>query len=109
MTDHDHELLKWVAEELLGWKPKEGEIYLRQSTIFPANRKAREAVSLKLLQSWHGIGLVVEAMDHREDVQEIIRFNRYLEECLDTVWWMLPMPYKCYFVFEAARKAVTGD
>jgi len=58
MTDLD--LLKWVAEELLGWEPAK----------YPTSKHLWHDESGRGyfggdLQSWHGIGLVVEAMEKR--------------------------------------------
>ena len=139
MTDHERELLKWVAEELLGW----------QKVLSPSKMAGTERwmVSLldhparwyeieEMLESWHGIGLVVEAMEKRDLYLEIDSgakpgdlaavnyraafWNAEMKTMMDiTVWgpWddlndegMYVMSDKPWFaVYGAARKAVTND
>jgi len=76
MTPTDHDLLRWVAE-FLGWK------YLPPERLTPAREEmTRECwkmgdrlYSYDLafhLQSWHGIGLVVEAMEKRDYWLELL-------------------------------------
>ena len=108
MDDHDHELLKWVAEELLGW----------QKVLSPSKMAGTERwmVSLldhparwyeieEMLESWHGIGLVVEAIG-KKDAEIQREFLRYLpDHCAWIITWERPwIP-----VYEAVRKAVTND
>ena len=103
MTDHETKLLKWVAEVLLGLKP--GKYAAPGYLLW--HDKSGQGYFESDLQSWEGIGLVVEEMGKREDTQQIIKFNTYLQECPSSVWWMLPAPWN--FVYEAARRAVTND
>ena len=112
MTDHETKLLKWVAEELLGWirtanAPEfDGWIY-RDS---PNERHFG-----KDLESWHGIGLVVEAMNRRGFEVAMDNFTRSGEWV--AIFEPKDMPGKpmsfakvpWFAVYEAARKAVTND
>ena len=102
MTDHDRELLEWVAEELLGWEPahfgmSDGEIKLRWWV------SEGKKIGPGYLESWHGIGLVVDAF--KSGKGHVWKFNHYLEEGYDH-WWLIREPWT--HVFEAARKAVEG-
>ncbi len=104
-TPADRELLKWVAEELLGWDHR-----LSPSKIPGTDRWwSPDGISWQRhemerhLQSWHGIGLVVEAF--KAGNGNINRFNHYLEEGYDH-WWLIREPW--IHVFEAALKAVNG-
>jgi hypothetical protein len=86
MTDT---LLKWVAEELLRWPYTEG------------------FVSQGQLQSWHGIGLVVDAMARQSPPEQWERFIQLMEEPHEQgPWWAGPAPWD--HAFAAARKAVEG-
>ena len=110
MSDLVRELLKWMAEELLGW------------TIYPSERKFRKG-KLEQLQSWHGIGLVVEEMEKRgwyfgSFDRSILKNNKgdrrlewsanfYREGDFEGQNWM-PSHQPWFAVYEAARKAVTN-
>ena len=107
MTDQDRELLKWVAEELLGWKP--GKYAAPNYLLW--HDKLGQGYFESDLQSWHGIGLVVEEMEKRG-------FQLYLENRL-TGWssaflkddWVAAKHGKdqpWFAVFETARKAMEG-
>jgi len=114
--------LKWIAEELLGFE-KTGDL---NNLIYrhPTRHGAYGVWKIKLddLQSWHGIGLVVEEMERRGWLVRIVRL--YSSEFARTVWGVsfvmnscpearLETMYHPTFdfilseaVFAAARKAV---
>ena len=111
MTDPERELLKWVAEELLGW-------------VFPGEtdsvtRMKAERFAFEKLQSWGGIGLVVEEMEKRGWIGFILeRTFPYLsdERYYLSSFFGHEKPFvrergtKPWFaVFGAARKAMTHD
>jgi len=101
-------VLRWVAEELLGWTPSSDRLaWLSPDRIYGVDE----------LQSWHGIGLVVAAMERRghrihlemrADRTYMVyflggaRMNSYNDrrESKDKEPWLA--------VFAAARKAVEG-
>ena len=104
MDDQDRELLKWVAEELGGW-------------VFPGEtdsvtRMKAERFAFEKLQSWGGIGLVVEAMEKRGWVLRYLGLdypNKWVARFGgkgDTGW--LGSDKAWFAVYEAARKAVEG-
>ena len=107
MTDHDRELLKWVAEELGGWqKTPKHDVWAADNWDlmlgFPHPDK---------LQSWHGIGLVVEAMAKRDYWLELLAGS-------DPEWYASffkrgtegegQSKYPWFAVYEATRKVVEG-
>jgi len=98
-------VLKWIAEELLGWEST--GIGSSLPWWDPANHRFRGEHDL---QSWHGVELVVEEMERRGKLDEklLTRFRWRLEETdlESTPWWHLPIPEKWHHVFAAARKAV---
>ena len=98
MTDHECELLKWVAEELLGWE------VVQQSFHGGKWYNRKTGTPLETLQSWDGIGLVIQCF--KDGKGDMWKFNQYLEEGYDQ-WWFIKDPW--LHVFHAARKAVTND
>ena len=108
MTDHERELLKWVAEELLGWR--------RMSDAKGGRYSDGDGRWwLDELGSWHGIGLVVEEMSRRGFEVAMDNFTRSGEWV--AIFEPKDMPGKpmsfakmpWFAVYEAARKAVTND
>jgi len=118
-------LLKWIAEELLGWR------HHPAGPVFPSLEEWTHPDIFETLtfdqltdylQSWHGIGLVVEEMERRGWLVRIVRL--YSSEFARTVWGVsfvmnscpearLETMYHPTFdfilseaVFAAARKAV---
>ena len=104
-------LLKWVAEELLGFE-KTGDL---NNLIYrhPTRHGAYGVWKIKLadLQSWHGIGLVVEEMERRGfncdlsslDQSWMVTFNGKTD---GRAFYYEGKPWLA--VFAAARKAVEG-
>jgi len=90
-------LLKWIAEELLGftdlWFLNDGDIAFED-----------ELHGRRHLKSWHGVGLVVEAMK-KQPIENRVDFNEDLEEMI-LPWWNQEEPWLA--VFAAARNAVAG-
>ena len=125
MTDNDRDLLKWIAEELLGWKHDPGwhnsDLYWwrQEDELRPGRREP-----LTYFQSWHGIGLVVEEMERRGWYfgafdRSILKNNKgdrrlewsanfYREGEFEGQNWT-PGNQPWFAVYEAARKAVTND
>lgn len=108
-------LCRWVAEELLGWKehsltpgifPEDTytEGWQRPDGYFLLDQKKE----LLILQSWHGIGLVIEAMSKRSE-EEWTRFNNILKDVGwdDPFWWEHGEPWE--IVYPAAQQAVEGE
>ena len=89
------DLVRWVAEELLGWTPSMDRLaWLGPDRIYGQAD----------LESWHGIGLVFHAMKRQPaEVQQ--RFNRQLLGMV--AWWEDDEPWD--EVFAAARRAVEGE
>ena len=125
----ERELLKWVAEELLGWRFVTGYWYPPKTEDHGFSPFALEAH----LESWHGIGLVVEAMAKRDLYMDldsgakpggivavnwrVAFWNAEMKSMMDiSVWgpWDDPNDEEMYImdekpwiaVYEAARKAV---
>jgi len=102
-------LLKWVAEELLGFSCVPEVKYMTPQEY---HHPYFGYVTLSWFESWNGIGLVVAEMERRGQADEklLIRFRWRLEETdlESTPWWHLPIPEKWHHVFAAARKAVEG-
>ena len=111
----ERELLKWVAEELLGWEPahfgmSDGEIKLRWWV------SEGKKIGPGYLESWHGIGLVVGEMERRGfkisfdnfdgpwDVE--IQFPPKLVEERNFGGYCCTNEKTWFAVYEAARKAV---
>ena len=106
--------LKWIAEELLGFE-KTGDL---NNLIYrhPTRHGAYGVWKIKLddLQSWHGIGLVVEAMERRGWKLTLQKSSSEMVGWVASFWtgpdiaaaeagdepWIA--------VFAAARKAVEG-
>ena len=115
MGDQDRELLKWVAEELLGWR--------RMSDAKGGRYSDGDGRWwLDELGSWHGIGLVVEEMQRRgckwhfESYLQTKKHNYPCEKVRRFQFEFIGPPSgkatseKPWFaVYEAARKAVTND
>ena len=116
MTDHERELLKWMADQLLGWRFVGGYWYPPTTEDHGFSPLAFQAH----FESWYGIGLAVEAMDKRGMWCQI---KSPFE--LGSDWWAGFTPHgttgwngkpdfrgnnqKPWFaVYEAARKAVTA-
>ncbi len=116
MIDHDRELLKWVAEELLGWTPApKGNYQHTEGRLIGAPSLWTK------LQSWHGIGLVVEEMERREWYfqdfsRDILKDNKggrfpawsanFKREGQFEGENFAPAKEAWFAVYEAARKAV---
>ena len=108
MGDQDRELLKWVAEELLGLKPGK---YAAPDYLLWHDKSGRGYFESDL-QSWHGIGVVVEEMERRG--WRLLKLGKDP----DGDWWTIfkkgdfaryGQGEKPWFaVCEAARKAVEG-
>ena len=113
MTDHERELLKWVAEELLGWTLCESPSRLKGTERWACilfEKPAQWYQIEETLESWHGLGLVVEEMEKGE--WRLLKLGRDS----DGDWWAIFMrggfarygrhdkPW--FAVYEAARKAV---
>ena len=104
MPKHERELLKWVAEELLGW-------------VFPGEtdsvtRMKAERFAFEKLQSWHGIGLVVEKMWQRKfffDLWKRGDWHAEFHEWEERKGKIVAHDEPWFAVYEAARKAVTND
>ena len=117
MTDHDHEreLLKWVAEELLGWTFCESPSRVKGTERWACilfEKPAQWYQIEETLESWRGIGLVVEAMGKRIEIEsdEYSRFINILDKLWNNFrvhWWEMRPAWTPLFV--AARKAVTND
>jgi len=132
MPDHERELLKWVAEELLGWEASGiGWVKVTELLHGTVDRTYLEPVYLR---SWHGIGLVVEEMAKRDlymDVDSgakpgsivavnwrVAFWNAEMKSMMDIAVWgpwddlnseeMYVMDERPWLaVYEAARKAVS--
>lgn len=64
--DADTQLLKWVAEELLGWEYTPVSTHFGDAYFFKKYKaECSEKQMYETLKSWHGIGLVVEEMERR--------------------------------------------
>jgi hypothetical protein len=93
--------LRWVAVELLGWDVAfEGAEWVR---IAPHPHGAYDSLK-RSLESWHGIGLVIEAMK-KQPIKIRYEFGDILWRELHAPWWANLTPEK---VFTAARRAVEG-
>ena len=103
------EILKWVAEELLGFTKSSGMRTYNEGT-------------LRQLRSWHGIGLVVEEMERRgwyfQDFnRDILKDNKggrfpawsanFKREDQFEGQNFIPAKEAWFAVYGAARKAVT--
>ena len=120
MTDHEAKLLKWVAEELLRLKP--GKYAAPDYLLW--HDKSGKGYFESDLQSWHGIGLVVEEMERREWYfgafdRSILKNNKgdrhlewsanfYREGEFEGQNWT-PGSQAWFAVYGAARRAVTND
>ena len=98
MTDHERELLKWVAEELLGLP----QTILGQSVYYECEC-FRGLVELNHFESWHGIGLVVDEIKTKPTQ---VWFDFSAEVNPKPQWYWQRKPW--FTVYEAARKAVEG-
>ena len=123
MDDHDHELLKWIAEELLGWKyhsfyrtshyptgiaTDHVELWERPGMV----ADTIEERSLSCLESWHGIGLVVGKMWQRKfffDLWKRGDWHAEFHEWEERKGKIVAHDEPWFAVYEAARKAVTND
>ena len=105
LTEHNREVLRWVAEELLGLKP--GKYAAPDYLLW--HDKSGQGYFESDLQSWHGIGLVVEEMERRGYWLELLAGS-------DPEWYASffkritqgegQSKYPWFAVYEAARKAV---
>jgi hypothetical protein len=97
------DLIKWVAEELLGWDVAfEGAEWVR---IAPHPLGVYDSLK-RSLESWHGIGLVIAEMEKRSERAKEIFDDMLTGERWDEHWWWSPIPWDK--VFTAARRAVEG-
>lgn len=103
MPDDRTDLLRWVAEELLGWTYLDDRDELARRGLIGAAWRDREMrlMDLDELESWHGIGLVFGAMKQQPS-ERLAEFEDELCE-LPVAWWAQDEP--CIPVFAAARRA----